>query len=263
MGLSAFLYRRLARWITCELGIPGCGTIALRSKYEVASASDVFCHPFYWQLFQWIDRPPALIVDCGAHCGHFSVLAEACCRARFGSCTAEHLLIEPNPGLLPVCRRNVNSAGFGNRVQVIQALLGSETGTTQLWVNSHNYLTSSGSPTPGSVPRTVPARRLGDIVGTRCVDLLKLDVEGAEYRIVPQELELLSRARLICMELHDAAPIEQKRVLDALESTGHELLIPPVASSGHRLMLWGNVSTVRPGIGACPAQVYSGAAGPR
>lgn len=238
MGISTFLYRRLSRWITCELGIPGCGAIFLRSKYEVASASDVFCHPFYWQLFHWMNRPPELIVDCGAHCGHFSILAESCCRAKFGTSQARHLLIEPNPRLLDVCRRNVNTAGFGSRVEITQAMLAAGQGQATLWINPRNYLTASSEPAFGTVPCVVPAMRLGDIIGARSVDLLKLDVEGAEYRLVEDELEVFSRARLICMELHDAPPHQQQRVMDALSSIGHNLVMPPVASSGHRLTLF-------------------------
>lgn len=240
MGISTFLYRRLSRWITCALGVPGCGQVFLRSKYEVASASDVFCHPFYWQLFHWMDRAPELIVDCGAHCGHFSILAESCCRAKFGSSHARHLLIEPNPRLLDVCRRNVTTAGFGGRAEVIQAMLAAGEGQSTLYVNSHNYLTASSRPEHGATPCIVPAMRLSDIIGPRRVDLLKLDVEGAEYRLVEDELDVFSRARLICMELHDAPHHEQQRVMDALKSIGHDLVMPPVASSGHRLTLWAN-----------------------
>jgi len=104
MSFSSFLYRRLSRWITCEFELDGANQskIALKNKYEVASFKDVFCHPFYWQVFQWVKTPPKLVVDCGAHCGHFSLLADLCFASKFSSSDTRYLLIEPNPYLIPV-----------------------------------------------------------------------------------------------------------------------------------------------------------------
>jgi len=73
MNLSAFLYRRVAGFISCTLSLPNGGQLSLKTKHEVASASDVFFNPFYWHLFNYIEKPPSLIVDCGANCGHFTV----------------------------------------------------------------------------------------------------------------------------------------------------------------------------------------------
>lgn len=72
MSIPFFLYRRLSRWITCEFKLKKHSKIALKNKYEIASFKDVFCHPFYWQVFHWVHEPPKLVVDCGAHCSHFS-----------------------------------------------------------------------------------------------------------------------------------------------------------------------------------------------
>jgi hypothetical protein len=100
MSIPFFLYRRLGRWITCEFNLfEHQFKISLSNKYEVASFQDVFCHPFYWQMFRWLDKPPKLIVDCGGHCGHFSILADICIRSKFDSSNTEYILVEPNPHL--------------------------------------------------------------------------------------------------------------------------------------------------------------------
>src|SRR5437016_11609727 len=118
MSFASFLYRRLARWITCEFLLWDNAKIALQSKYEVSSFQDVYCNPFYWQMFQVLEQPPSLVVDCGAHCGHFTILAEQCIRARFGSTDTRYILIEPNPALLPVIRKNMFDTGLSERVEV-------------------------------------------------------------------------------------------------------------------------------------------------
>lgn len=59
----SFLYRRLARWITCEVKLLGQHPLALDNKFQVNSLQDVFCHPFYWQLYNWLLEPPQQVVD--------------------------------------------------------------------------------------------------------------------------------------------------------------------------------------------------------
>ena len=111
----SFLYRRLARWITCEVKLLGQHPLALDNKFQVNSLQDVFCHPFYWQLYNWLPEPPRLVVDLGAHCGHFSMLADVCFRTQFGAVDPEYLLVEPNPKLTPVIRRNLQKSGLCTR----------------------------------------------------------------------------------------------------------------------------------------------------
>src|SRR5271169_5785656 len=110
--LRAFLYRRLAAWITCELKLLGQHPLFLDSKFQVNSLQDVFCHPFYWQVFRWLKSPPRLVVDLGAHCGHFSMLADMCFRIQFSKSETEFLLLEPNPELVPVIERNLQRSGL-------------------------------------------------------------------------------------------------------------------------------------------------------
>src|SRR5580693_10151500 len=42
-ALNSFLYRRLCSWITCDLRLPFGSRVALSTKYDIASAQDVFC----------------------------------------------------------------------------------------------------------------------------------------------------------------------------------------------------------------------------
>jgi FkbM family methyltransferase len=237
MGLRAFLYRRLSRWVTCEFGLPGRHKLSLRSKYEVASLADVFLHPFYWQLFHWVARPPRLVVDGGAHCGHFSILADLCFASKFGGAEARYVLVEPNPYLLPRCRANLRDAGLAARARVVQGLLGMEGAHSTLWIHPRNYLASGCAPAAGARPCTVPCLRLRDLAGEGPIDVLKLDIEGAEYALVRQEPEVFARARLVCLELHASAPGRAEELLADLRAAGLESVMPPVASAGHQLAL--------------------------
>src|SRR5437879_3008353 len=97
LKIKSFLYRRFARFVACTLAFEGGGSLALESKHEVASFQDVFCNAFYWNVVGYIQSPYDLIVDCGANCGHFSLLVDACIRARWGFSAARYIAVEPNP----------------------------------------------------------------------------------------------------------------------------------------------------------------------
>ncbi len=233
----AFFYRRLAPWITCEVQLPGNHPLSLDNKYQVNSLQDVFCHPFYWQVYGWLNRPPQLVVDLGAHCGHFSMLADVCFQVQFGAEVepAEYLMIEPNPRLLPVIRRNLSKSGLCRRHVLQQGLVGSRNGTGTLWVSSKNYL--SASLQPGISTRGVPAEFLDleQLVSERQVDLLKVDIEGAEYDLVANYPELLQRVDKLMIEIHSAPEERQKEFNASLAEAGLQPVGQVVSHGGFQL----------------------------
>jgi FkbM family methyltransferase len=207
--LRFFLYRRLCRWISCDLRLPFRVRLSLASKYDVASFQDVFCHPFYWQVFTWLNEPPRLVVDCGANCGHFTALVETCVRVKFGRSDTRYLLVEPNPASRPILERNLRDAGVAGRHHVLTALLGSKSGSGTLWVHPKNYLASSLARLEGARPHTVPFVDLAAHL-PETVDLLKMDIEGGEYAFARENPDVLERTRLLLTEIHDAPARERE-----------------------------------------------------
>lgn len=238
MNLSFFLYRRLSRWITCEFSLPNQTKISLKNKYEVASFKDVFCHPFYWQVFQWIDKPPKLVVDCGAHCGHFSILADICCQSKFGFDNTQYILIEPNPYLLPIMKKNILDAGMNHRVELKQGLLGDKLGSDKLWINHKNYLATGLEYNEKAKPFTIPYIDLLDLVGKQDIDLLKIDIEGGEFKFVNLNLEILKQVNLIFMELHNAPKEVHDELLTSLQSVGLYQANLPLQANGQQLLIF-------------------------
>ncbi len=203
--LRAFLYRRLARWITCEVRLLGQHPFALDSKFQVNSLQDVFFHPFYWQLYSWLPAVPRLVVDLGAHCAHFSMLADLCFRARFGNVESDYVLIEPNPRLIPIIARNLKRSGLCPRNRVYQGLVGaSRAGCGTLWVHPKNYLSAGLTRAPSTRGIQAPYLDLETVVGSRAIDLLKVDIEGAEFDFVENYRELLGRVGTLVIEIHGA-----------------------------------------------------------
>ncbi len=235
---KAFLYRRLAGWVTCEVRLLGAHPLALDSKFQTNSLQDVFCHPFYWQLFGWLPRPPELIVDLGAHCGHFSMLADTCFRLQFSGAEPEYVLIEPNPNLVGVIRNNLQRSRLCRRHLVYQGLVGGlRRGSATLWVSPRNYL--SASLNPGQSTRGVTAQFLDleSLLHDRPIDLLKVDIEGAEYEFVDQYPILLGKVQAMMIEIHGAADSKPRRLFSQLHEMGLRLKAPPLEHGGNTLAM--------------------------
>lgn len=217
--LAPFLYRRLSRFVTCELPAEDGSSIRLRTKYDVASFNDVFTHPFYWQLFDLLVSPPEFVVDCGANCGHFTILANRCIQDRFPGSAPQFLLIEPNPFLQPIIAENLRDNGLTERATIHSVLLGNENGHGKLWINPKNYLISQTQKFPGSAPHDVAFRSLQSLTGSRRIDLLKLDIEGGEFELFRTQIDAFRQVQLVMMEAHgnEAAC---SPLIDALRSVG-------------------------------------------
>ena len=238
-SLSGFLYRRLARWITCEVHLLGKHRLSLDSKYQTNSLQDVFCHPFYWKVFGWLTQPPELVVDLGAHCGHFSMLADTCFRLQFPDARPEYLLIEPNPELVEIIKRNLQRSGLCPQHRVQQGLVGGQrTGSATLWVSPRNYL--SASLTKGSKPNGIQAEYidLEKLAGNRRIDLLKIDIEGAEFEFVEHYGETLKRVQALMIEIHTASEAQHSNLFSQLQNAGLRLHSPVMGNNEYSLAMF-------------------------
>src|SRR5262249_19876515 len=127
---------------------------------------------------------------------------------------------EPNPDLIPVIRRNLEKSGLCSRHVLKQGLIGDRSGAATLWVSPRNYL--SASLQPGEATRGISANYfdLDEFIGDREVDLLKVDIEGAEYALVANYPDFLKRVNKVMMEIHSAPEMQQRSLVDSLGRAG-------------------------------------------
>ncbi len=236
MHLRQSLYRRLGRWITCEFEFSRDARLGLRNRYEVESFKDVFCHFFYWQVFGTLKSAPRYIVDCGANCGHFAVLADQTLRRRFPDSTCEFLLIEPNPRLAPVLRRTLRQAHLNARV--VPAVVGAKPGQQTLWIHPRTYMTASLEPFRDARPFPVQQFDLAAELRTRPADLLKLDIEGAEFQLLADLEDQFERINALVLEIH--GPLDHRKAeLEArLARGGFHAQIGPLPHFDHELAFY-------------------------
>lgn len=240
MPSQGFLFRRVARLLPCVFPHVGRGVLTLRSKYDIASVRDVFFSTHYWRAFEHLSAPPKLVVDLGAHCGHFSLLCHLAVLEKFGADAADYLLVEALPRLLPQIRRVVDEAGFLDQVKVIQGLAGKKEGTAAFAADSRNLLAShalSGS-RPGATQKLSYLDLNKILPAGRAIDVLKIDIEGSEYDLLENYPQVLQAAKLVLVEVHgpSARQLEFEHGLTAL---GLAPLSPPIVKENERLVLYG------------------------
>lgn len=144
------------------------------------------------------EQPPTSIVDLGANIGlatrYFVGLEPA----------ARVLAVEPDPRAAAVLRENVR--GLDQVAVEPVAVTADGDGTVELFLGAQTIASSVVGPRDGAAGEsvTVQTRRLDDLLdahGFDEIDLLKIDVEGAEYDVL-RSFSGLDRVRAIAGEFH-------------------------------------------------------------
>ncbi|MET1128026.1 MAG: FkbM family methyltransferase [Thermoproteota archaeon] len=175
-----------------------------------ANLVHVFCLDDY-RARRVFDGDERSVLDVGAYLGFFSVLA-----SRLAHDEALLIAVEPNPHVLPFLYENLRVNGLESRARVDPRAIGlCEECVETLYVPAPRsmssmvraYLRSAGLDIYEEIKvRAVSLKRLMDNHGLRSVDVLKLDVEGLEQKLLENWLRegLLdpSFIRKIVVEVH-------------------------------------------------------------
>lgn len=145
-------------------------------------------------------QPGDVCVDVGAHVGYWT----APLAAAVGP-TGKVVAIEAHEPNVVRLRGNLERNGLTN-TEVIYAAAQEHPGIAELQVSgtssSWNSLVSSGTYFPGSVKVvSVPAVSLDGIVTFPTIDLVKIDVEGAEQSVLAGAVGVLGRTRMLVLEI--------------------------------------------------------------
>lgn len=186
-------------------------------------------------------RPGDVVADAGANFGIYTVIA-----AKLVGADGRVLAFEPNAGVMPVLRRNVELNGFTN-VRLFQEALSDSEGRVQLYhyadLGPVGYAIAPGE-TGDKGSETVTTVSLDAALQreelTR-VDFLKLDIEGAELAALRGAKELFDRCRpVIVFELNPEAAARFGLAADAawrhLEALDYHFFTLSEAGKLHRAM---------------------------
>lgn len=187
-------------------------------------------HSFYHQAMQIFAQnlydfdaqgPTPLIIDCGAHIG----LASLYFTQRYPN--GHVLAFEADPSICEVLRFNLASFGAAN-VEVHQKAV---------WVHDQGVVFETSSDDAGMVKganpsiqvgptASVPSVRLKTILEQMEVELVKLDVEGAEFAVIPDCAETLRKSRCYLVEAHLLGyPQQLGSILTTFETHGFRYIL--------------------------------------
>jgi FkbM family methyltransferase len=149
------------------------------------------------------------ILDCGAHIGLSSLFF----KQRFPH--ARIRAFEADAAIAALCTDNLRACGYTDV----------EVNAAAVWTHAEGVSFSASQDDAGHVTgdgqTKVPSKRLKDIIGAGPIQLLKLDVEGAEFAVLADCGEALRHVERMIVEVHAFDRTAQVgAILKLLEDTG-------------------------------------------
>jgi len=216
--------RRVARVV-----VPGFAPFSLRVHPAGELISDHLVRHGVWEPFEssllhQLLRPGGCMLDVGANVGYYSVLG-----AQIVGGSGRVVAVEPDAGNCALLRANTSGL---TPVEAHEVALGAQPGRVTMSTNPANQgdlypLRDAGS--------EVPVLR-GDDLGLDRVDLLKIDVQGAEVAVLKGLRRTLTRSRPGLAVMIEAWPYGLARFGDSAAALLDELLAleVPVALLEHQ-----------------------------
>ncbi|MBP7745657.1 MAG: FkbM family methyltransferase [Phycisphaerae bacterium] len=218
--------RRLAqlrrRALAAERYRPGCLTLdGCRVHYDdLLSLYMEYKHIFAWGIYDFQPTGPRpRVLDCGSHVGlsvlRFKRIAPDCRVTAF----------EPDATVLELLTRNIQENRLTD-VEVVPAALAGVGGTARFVADgADGGALAHGDYAPPSAA-VVPTVRLADYLGEP-VDLLKMNIEGAEWDVLQAAADRLQNVRQMVIEYHGFPECGQKlhAILRLLDECGFRYLL--------------------------------------
>jgi FkbM family methyltransferase len=178
-------------------------------------------HSFYYQARQIFgerlydfacasDTP--VILDCGAHIG----LASLAFKERYPNARIQ--AFEADAAIAGMCADNLAAFGF-NDIGV---------SAVAVWTHANGVTFSASGDDAGhvtSVGNPVPSVRLADEIAKGPVDLLKLDVEGAEFALLSDCADHLAGVSRLIVEVHAFGDNPAGPLLSLLDGKGFRYVL--------------------------------------
>ena len=131
---------------------------------------------------------------------------------------------------------------------------GVEVSARAIWTHSQGVSFAGSGDDAGHVAATgagVPSQRLRDLIGAAPIELLKLDIEGGEFSVLPDCDGALGNVRRIVMEVHMFEPSQRLgELLLVLERNGFHYSLADLQPA-----VWLGSSS-KPPFAACPCDRF-------
>ena len=197
-----------------QIAVPPYGFEYVDAMSTWPQWDDIFIHQ---SLYFDSDVPSPRILDCGANIGLASIYFKR--RHPHAKLTA----FEADPRLASICRSNLAANDGTEQVDIQQAAVWTAAGTLEFICEGTDSgaIASLAEPVQGPV-LPVASVRLRDWLDEP-VDLLKLDVEGAELCVLEDCIDRLCNVRAMLVEVHESNAGGRKTgaMFDLLTAAGY------------------------------------------
>lgn len=205
------IYDRLPAIGTHTMTSPGGHTFNyLADKSDLVARAVVWANLKHWEasslrMFSEWSRTAERVLDVGAYSGIYSLIACA-------DGPGEAIAFEPNPASRAFLVGNVRANGWENRITVIPKGASDVSGTSRMTIPADP--TSARVDDAGTGPQ-IELTTIDEVLGGRGADIIKVDVEGLEARVLAGASETLARYKpaLIVESLDERSYQELRAVL--------------------------------------------------
>ncbi len=216
---------------------------ALKIKQEI------FSHHIY---FFETENPRPVIIDAGAHIG----LATLYFKKLYPD--AQIIAIEPHPHSFKLLEKNVSENYLTDVTCINAALVGSNevlnglrplyADTEFQWFSTASFLPGAWNKAQQTAPLSVATLSLAKVIKNigSTVDLLKIDIEGAEQEVLREARPALAKVAHIICEYHMTASQDRGLFLEFLEIEGFEVTHENKKESHHSKHELELIEAVRP-----------------
>jgi FkbM family methyltransferase len=169
---------------------------------DMSAIREVLADQEYAFLSSFLKKHPSpVILDVGAHIGLFSLWA-------LGENPAARILsVEASPGTFQKTRANCDSARKGgSQWDVVHAAAWSKAGTVSFQTDGesmgHHVSSGGGNIVVPTMPLTEMLEKTSQLYGISTIDVMKVDIEGAEEEFIVAGDNFLARIDQLVIELH-------------------------------------------------------------
>lgn len=168
----------------------------------IAAMNGRILHPWITEIFREVIQPGFTVIDGGANVGFYSVLAASLLQGR-----GRVVSFEPDPRNIPVLETNVRLNDVSHIVDLVPKALSDVEGELDFWLVPWNSWGGSLVEVKGSQDTRlkVASTTLDDYLfsaNINRVDVIKLDIEGAEPLALQGMRRSLASAKLLIYEIN-------------------------------------------------------------